>query len=58
MGLALHRHALCWLSLAWLGFHTELLMQKGQLLVELALCLCEFVEPRAPLIVGAAVAWS
>jgi hypothetical protein len=24
MGLALHQHALCQLSLAWLGFHAEL----------------------------------
>jgi hypothetical protein len=24
MGLALHQHALCRLSLAWLGFHAEL----------------------------------
>jgi hypothetical protein len=26
MGLALHRHALCQLSLAWPGFHAELLV--------------------------------
>jgi hypothetical protein len=26
MGLALHRHALCKLSLMWPGFHAELLV--------------------------------
>jgi hypothetical protein len=46
------------LSLAWLGFHAELSVYKGQLLVELAPCLREFVEPRAWLVVGTAVAWS
>jgi hypothetical protein len=58
VGLALHRHALCQWLLAWLDFHTELSMQKGQLLVELASCLREFVESRAQLIVSTAVARS
>jgi hypothetical protein len=58
MGLALHQHALCRLSLAWLGFHTELSVWKGQLLIEMAPCLCDLVEPCAPLVVGAAVVQS
>jgi hypothetical protein len=45
---ALHRHALCKLSLAWLGVQVELSVQKGPLLV----------ESRAPLVVGAVVARS
>jgi hypothetical protein len=55
MGLALHQHALCRLSFAWLGFQAELSVLKGQLLIELVPCLREFVEPRVPLVVGAVV---
>jgi hypothetical protein len=43
LGLPLHMHALYMLSIARLGVHAELLMQKGQFLVELAPCLRKFV---------------
>jgi hypothetical protein len=46
------------LSLAWPGFHAELLVLKGQLLVELASRFRELVKPHTPLVVGAAVARS
>jgi hypothetical protein len=55
-GLLLHKNALRRPSIAWLGIHTQFLAQKGQLLVELASRLCEFVEPSPPLGVGVAVA--
>jgi hypothetical protein len=57
LGLPLHRHALRRLSIAGLDIYAEFLLYKGQLLVELASCFCEFVAPRTPLGVGAAVAW-
>jgi hypothetical protein len=37
--VSLHRHTLRRLSTAWLGVSAEFLMQKGQLLIELAPCL-------------------
>jgi hypothetical protein len=57
-GLLLHRDVLCRLSVAGLGIHAQILVKKGQLLVDLAPCLREFVEPRPPLGVGGAVARS
>jgi hypothetical protein len=58
MGLLLHRDVLCRPSVAGLGTHAQLLVKKGQLLVELAPHLRELVEPRPPLGVGGAVARS
>jgi hypothetical protein len=55
-GVPLHRNVLRRLSIAGLGIHAELLAQKGQLLVELASRLREFVKPRTPLGIGATVA--
>jgi hypothetical protein len=57
-GMALHGYALRKLSIARLDIHVELLVQQGLLLVELASRLREFVKPRTPLGVGAAVARS
>jgi hypothetical protein len=37
--VSLHGHAMCWLSIARLGINAEFLMQKDQLLIELAPCL-------------------
>jgi hypothetical protein len=56
--LLLHRDVLCRLSIAGLGIHAQLLVNKGQLLVELAPRLRKVVESRPPLGVGGAVAWS
>jgi hypothetical protein len=53
-GLLLHRNVLRRSSIAGLGIHAQLLVEKGQLLVELASHLCEFVESRPPLGVGSA----
>jgi hypothetical protein len=57
-GLLLHRKVLSRSSVAVLGIHVQLLMEKGQLLVELASRLREFLEPHPPLGVGGAVARS
>jgi hypothetical protein len=57
-GLLLHRDVLCKSLVAGLGIHAQLLVKKGQLLVELAPCLREFVEPRPSQGVGGAVARS
>jgi hypothetical protein len=38
--ISLHRHALCRLSITRLNISAELPMQKDQLVVELASCLC------------------
>jgi hypothetical protein len=54
-GLLLHRNVLCRLSIARLWVHPQLLVKKGQLLVELALGLRELVEPCPSLGVGGAV---
>jgi hypothetical protein len=54
-GLLLHRNVLCRLSVAGLWIHFQLLVKDGQLFIELALGLCEFVEPRPSLGVGSAV---
>jgi hypothetical protein len=40
-----------------LGVHPQLLVKKGQLLVELAFGLCKLIEPRPSLGVGSVVAW-
>jgi hypothetical protein len=56
--LSLHRIILHRASIAGLGVHAKLLVYKGQLLVELASCLREFVELSPPLGVGVAVARS
>jgi hypothetical protein len=48
-GPLLHRDVLCRSSIAGLDIHAQLLVKKGQLLVELAPRLCELVEPRPPL---------
>jgi hypothetical protein len=53
-GLLLHRTVLCRSSVAGLGIHAQLLVNKGQLLVELASRLREFIESRPPLGVGGA----
>jgi hypothetical protein len=58
MVLLLHGDVLFRMFVAGLGIHAQLLEKKGQLLVELAPCLCEFVEPRPPLGVGGTVARS
>jgi hypothetical protein len=39
VAVSLHRHALRWLSIARLCFSAEFLMQKDQVLIELAPCL-------------------
>jgi hypothetical protein len=48
-GLLLHRDVLCRSSVVGLDIHAYLLVEKGQLLIELASRLHEFVEPRPPL---------
>jgi hypothetical protein len=50
-GLLLHRNVLRRSSVAGLGIHAKFLVQKGQLLVELASRLREFVEPSLLLMV-------
>jgi hypothetical protein len=55
-GLLLHGNVLCRLLVTWLWVHPQLLVKKGQLLVELALGLCELVEPWSSLGVGGVVA--
>jgi hypothetical protein len=57
-GPLLHRDVLCRPSAAGLGIHAQLLVKKGQLLIELAPRLREFVESRPPLGVGGTVARS
>jgi hypothetical protein len=57
-GLLLHRDILCRSSVTRLGVHPQLLVKKGQLLVELAPRLRELVEPRPSLGIGGAVARS
>jgi hypothetical protein len=53
-GLLLHEDVLRRPSVAGLGIHAQLLVKKGQLLVELAPHLCELEERRSPLGVGGA----
>jgi hypothetical protein len=53
-GLFLHRILLCRLSVVGLWVHSRLLVKDGQLFVELALGLREFVESRPSLGVGSA----
>jgi hypothetical protein len=55
-GLPLHGDVLFRLSVAGLRVHLQLLVKKGQLLVELALGLRELVEPCPSLGVGGAMA--
>jgi hypothetical protein len=57
-GLLLYRNVLCRPSVAMLGIHAQPLVEKGQLLVELASRLREFVEPCPLLGVSGAVARS
>jgi hypothetical protein len=57
-GFLLHRDVLCMLSVAGLGIHAQLLVKKGQLLIELVPRLRELVESWPPLGVGGAVARS
>jgi hypothetical protein len=58
LGLSLHRHALRMLSIARFGIHTELLLQKGQLLVEPAPCLRKLIKPSPLLGIGTTMARS
>jgi hypothetical protein len=55
MGLLLHGDVLCRSSAAGLGVHPRFLVNKGQLLIELALGLRELVKPRSSLGVGGTV---
>jgi hypothetical protein len=55
-GLLLHGDVLCRSSVVGLRVHPQFLVTKSQLLVELALGLCELVEPRSSLGVGSVVA--
>jgi hypothetical protein len=52
MGFLLHGDVLCRPSVMGLGIHAQLLVKKGQLLVELVPGLREFIESRPPLGVG------
>jgi hypothetical protein len=54
--VSLHGHALRRLSITRLGICAEFLMQKGQLLIELAPCLRQFVESGPPLGIGTMMA--
>jgi hypothetical protein len=56
-GLFLHGNILCRLSVVGLWVHPRLLVKKGQLLVELALGLCELIELCPSLAVSGAMAW-
>jgi hypothetical protein len=56
-GLLLHRNVLCRLSVVGLWVHSQLLVKDGQLFVELALGLREFVESRPSLGVGGVTTW-
>jgi hypothetical protein len=53
--LLLHRNVLCRLSIVRLWVHPQLLVKKGQLLVELALGLRKLVESCPSLGVGGVV---
>jgi hypothetical protein len=55
-GLLLHGDVRCRSSVAGLGVHPQILVKKGQLLVELAHGLCELIEPPSSLGIGGAVA--